>query len=141
MKQVVQVADKPTLDKVLEILESGSLIPPSDGADKHTAWLLHYEMMGKNSFVFNNKDFLHELYEDYQLSMNNTNINIEAFNYIVEKNTEVGVAISKIYGIDKVDVLETLSTLDDVLNNSEAMKAISKNEIAMNLMNTNGKIV
>ena len=132
MKQVIQLADKPTLDKVLEILQNSGA--SNDRYDKHISWLTHYESMGKSSFVYNDKDILHELFSDYRMVMNDTNVNKEAFEYIISTGSNVGEALSNIYGIGEVDLLKSLNTLDEVLSNETAMSAISNNEIATNLM-------
>ena len=132
MKQVIQLADKPTLDKILEILQNSGA--SNDTYDKHISWLTHYESMGKSSFVYNDKDILHELFSDYRMVMNDTNVNKEAFEYIISTGSNVGEALSNIYGIGEVDLLKTLNTLDEVLSNETAMSAISNNEIATNLM-------
>ena len=132
MKQVIQLADKPTLDKILEILQNSGA--SNDTYDKHISWLTHYESMGKSSFVYNDKDILHELFSDYRMVMNDTNVNKEAFDYIVSTGSNVGEALSNIYGIGEVDLLKSLNTLDEVLSNETAMSAISNNEIATNLM-------
>ena len=132
MKQVIQLADKPTLDKILEILQNSGA--SNDTYDKHISWLTHYESMGKSSFVYNDKDILHELFSDYRMVMNDTNVNKEAFEYIISTGSNVGEALSNIYGIDEVDLLKSLNTLDEVLSNETAMSAISNNEIATNLM-------
>lgn len=132
MKQVIQLADKPTLDKILEILQNSGA--SNDTYDKHISWLTHYESMGKSSFVYNDKDILHELFSDYKMVMNDTNVNKEAFDYIISTGSNVGEALSNIYGIGEVDLLKSLNTLDEVLSNETAMSAISNNEIATNLM-------
>ena len=132
MKQVIQLADKPTLDKILEILQNSGA--SNDIYDKHISWLTHYESMGKSSFVYNDKDILHELFSDYRMVMNDTNVNKEAFDYIISTGSNVGEALSNIYGIGEVDLLKSLNTLDEVLSNETAMSAISNNEIATNLM-------
>ena len=132
MKQVIQLADKPTLDKILEILQNSGA--SNDTYDKHISWLTHYESMGKSSFVYNDKDILHELFSDYRMVMNDTNVNKEAFNYIISTGSNVGEALSNIYGIGEIDLLKSLNTLDEVLSNETAMSAISNNEIATNLM-------
>ena len=132
MKQVIQLADKPTLDKILEILQNSGA--SNDTYDKHISWLTHYESMGKSSFVYNDKDILHELFSDYRMVMNDTNVNKEAFDYIISTGSNVGEALSNIYGIGEVDLLKSLNTLDEVLSNETAMSAISNNEIAPNLM-------
>ena len=132
MKQVIQLADKPTLDKILEILQNSGA--SNDTYDKHISWLTHYESMGKSSFVYNDKDILHELFSDYRMVMNDTNVNKEAFDYIISTGSNVGEALSNIYGIGEADLLKSLNTLDEVLSNETAMSAISNNEIATNLM-------
>ena len=132
MKQVIQLADKPTLDKILEILQNSGA--SNDTYDKHISWLTHYESMGKSSFVYNDKAIFHELFSDYRMVMNDSNVNKEAFDYIISTGSNVGEALSNIYGIGEVDLLKTLNTLDEVLSNETAMSAISNNEIATNLM-------
>ena len=134
MKQVLQLADKPTLDKILQILTDGNVGAGDNTYSKHIAWLTHYESMGKSSFVYNDKDILHELFSDYRMVMNDTNVNKEAFDYIISTGSNVGEALSNIYGIGEVDLLKTLNTLDEVKNNTTAMNAISDNEIATALM-------
>ena len=91
MKQVIQLADKPTLDKILEILQNSGA--SNDTYDKHISWLTHYESMGKSSFVYNDKDILHELFSDYRMVMNDTNVNKEAFDYIISTGSNVGEAL------------------------------------------------
>ena len=118
--------------QILEILQNSGA--SNDTYDKHISWLTHYESMGKSSFVYNDKAILHELFSDYRMVMNDTNVNKEAFDYIISTGSNVGEALSNIYGIGEVDLLKSLNTLDEVLSNETAMSAISNNEIATNLM-------
>ena len=66
-----------------------------------------------------------------------TNINKEAFDYIVSIGTNVGEALSNIYGIEQVDLLKSLNTLNEVKNNPTAMSAVNNNAIASALINNN----
>lgn len=100
----------------------------------HLAWYENYAIFGEDSYVFKNKIILHELYEDYEICMNAKSIQTETFDYVVTNNTEVGKALASIGGIDAVDTLVGLSTVEQVVQNTEAMTAVASSETAMTAM-------
>lgn len=100
----------------------------------HLAWYENYAIFGEDSYVFQNKIILHELYEDYELCMNSKSIQTETFDYVVTNNTEVGKALASVGGIDAVDTLVGLTTVEQVIQNTEAMTAVASSEIAMMAM-------
>ena len=100
----------------------------------HLIWLNDYRIFGEESYVFQNKDTLHELYEDYKLCMNALPIQAEAFDYVVTNNTEVGKALASCEGITDADILAGLTTVDAVVSNNRAMAAVAANETAMRAM-------
>ena len=98
----------------------------------HLIWLNDYKTFGEESYVFQHKDILHELYRDYKLCMNESTINTEAFEYVLSLDTEVGMAFASIYGIEAIDTLKSLSTMNAVANSATAMNAVANSATAMN---------
>lgn len=78
----------------------------------HLIWLNDYKTYGVNSYVFQNKDMLHELYRDYRLSINDKAIRKEAIQF-AESIGETGLAISYQYDSDLSSVSE-YSTFDEI---------------------------
>lgn len=116
MKQEIQIADKPTLDRT-----------------KHGIWLLDYKTYGTDSYVYNNKNFLHELYSDYAISMNDNLLNSDALIY-AENNNEYGKALLNIYGVEYDGDSDEIGSIDDLISNTSAMTAIANNSIAMKVI-------
>ena len=121
-KQTIQIADKPTLDTA-----------------KHSIWLNDYKTYGEDSFVFNNKDILHELYRDYNISMNDNKIASEALDFAVN-NDEIGLAMSMIYGVSDDESISSLDTLSEIARSEEAMSIVATNNLlsTMFICNENG---
>ena len=96
--------------------------------------LLHltdYKMYGEDSYVFQQKELLHGLYECTYLSMNDKELSAEALEYLLKNNKHIGEALSNVYGIERKDILSTLSTMQAVLNSSTAMSAVTNSSTAM----------
>ena len=96
--------------------------------------LLHltdYKMYGEDSFVFQQKKLLHGLYECTYLSMNDRELVVEAFEYLIENNKHIGKAFYDVYGIGRKDTLSTLSTMQAVAASSTAMQAVANSSTAM----------
>ena len=96
--------------------------------------LLHltdYKMYGEDSFVFQQKELLHGLYECTYLSMNDRELVVEAFEYLIENNKHIGKAFYDVYGIGRKDTLSTLSTMQAVAASSTAMQAVANSSTAM----------
>ena len=96
--------------------------------------LLHltdYKMYGEDSFVFQQKELLHGLYECTYLSMNDRELVVEAFEYLIENNKHIGKAFYDVYGIGRKDTLSTLSTMQAVAASSTAMQAVANSSTAI----------
>ena len=96
--------------------------------------LLHltdYKMYGKDSYVFQQKELLHGLYECTYLSMNDKELSAEALDYLLKNNKNIGEALSNVYGIERKDILSTLSTMSAVINSSTAMSVVINSSTAM----------
>lgn len=78
----------------------------------HLIWLNDYKTYGENSYVFQNKDILHELYEDYKLTINDLRCRVEAMKYAVE-HEQVGKSLSEIYG-GGFEQLRNYKTFDEI---------------------------
>ena len=117
----------------MEVAEAMLLInenPFSASLDKYHL-LTHYKMFGKDSFVYQHKDLLYDLYETLDLSMNDLDLCGETLEYFAKENKKVGPVLSAIYGIDKKEVLEKLMTMTAIAASSTAMTAILASPTAM----------
>ena len=93
--------------------------------------LADYKMYGEDSYVFQQKELLHGLYECTYLSMNDKELSAEALDYLLKNNKNIGEALSNVYGIERKDILSTLSTMQAVANSSTAMQAVLNSSTAM----------
>ena len=93
--------------------------------------LADYKMYGEDSYVFQQKELLHGLYECTYLSMNDRRINREAFEYLTANNKHVGKALSNVYDIEQKEELSTLTTMQAVAASSTAMQAVVASSTAM----------
>ena len=93
--------------------------------------LADYKMYGEDSYVFQQKELLHGLYECTHISMNDRQINGEALEYIAANNKHVGEALASVFSLERKDVIKTLRTMQAVLNSSTAMTAVLNSTIAM----------
>ena len=90
-----------------------------------------YKLYGEDSYVFQQKELLHGLYECTLVSMNDRQINGEALEYIVANNKHVGEALASVFSLERKDVIKTLRTMQAVLNSSTAMTAVLNSTTAM----------
>ena len=93
--------------------------------------LADYKMYGEDSYVFQQKELLHELYECTYLSMNDRELAAEALEYLIENNKHIGKAFGNVYGIGRKDILSTLSTMQAVASSSTAMQVVLASSTAM----------
>ena len=94
-------------------------------------YLEHYKMYGEDSYVFQQKELLHGLYECTYISMNDKQLSGEALEYLLNNNKHIGEAFSDVYGIDSKDVVKKLRMMTAVANSSTAMTAIAASSTAM----------
>ena len=93
--------------------------------------LADYKMYGEDSYVFQQKELLHGLYECTYISMNDRELILEAFVYLIENNKHIGEAFSNIYEIGNKLTLKGLRTMQAVAASSTAMQAVLASSTAM----------
>ena len=93
--------------------------------------LSDYKMYGEDSYVFQQKELLHGLYECTYLSMNDRRINGEALEYFIKNNKHIGEALIAVFDIERKDGFKTLRAMTAVLNSSTAMTAVANSSTAM----------
>lgn len=98
----------------------------------HLIWLNDYKTYGENSYVFNEKDILHELYNSYRISMNDMTIRSEAMQYISDQNKKVGSALKAIYGLE-VD-MKGAETWEEIAGDQSIYKSIIANNDVMKFL-------
>ena len=104
----------------------------------HLIWLNDYKTYGENSYVFRDKDILHELYKSVRISANDNTIYIEAFNAIIDNNYPiVGVYFGAINDIKQSDAdinWNSLTTMSAIASSETAMSAIASSETVMSVI-------
>ena len=100
------------------------------------AFAADYKMHGDKSYVANNKEYLHALYNCLEVSMNDEKLSGETLEYFI-KQSKVGHAFAAIYGIEHREVLEKLSTLETVIGSEAAMTAVANSSTAMKVVVNN----
>ena len=93
--------------------------------------LADYKMYGEDSYVFQQKELLHGLYECTYISMNDRRINGEALDYLLKNNKHAGEMLTQIVDLERKDVFKTFRTMQAVLNSSTAMQAVLNSSTAM----------
>lgn len=106
----------------LAVLSLKNYIDSKGTSAGHEVWLNDYKTFGENSYVFNDKDIWNELLDDYELCMNDININGICLDHASENN-QVGVAISYIYGINTTQ-WKSITTISDLLNDTTFINTI-----------------
>ena len=99
-------------------------------------YLNDYRLWGEDSYVYQDKSKLHKLYETTVVSMNDMELSGEALEYLTTSNKHIGKALGSVYGIQRKDILSTLSTMSAVAASSTAMSAILNSPNCMLLQNT-----
>ena len=93
--------------------------------------LADYKMYGEDSYVFQQKELLHGLYECTYLSMNDRRINGEALDYFAKNNKHIGEALIDIFDLGRKDIIKTLRTMQAVASSSTAMQAVASSSTAI----------
>ena len=93
--------------------------------------LADYKMYGEDSYVFQQKELLHGLYECTYLSMNDRRINGEAFEYLLKNNKHIGEVLTAVFDLGSKDVLKTLRNMQEVANSETAMTAVLNSQTAI----------
>ena len=93
--------------------------------------LADYKMYGEDSYVFQQKELLHGLYECTYLSMNDRRINGETLEYFLKNNKHIGEALIAIFDLGRKDIIKTLRTMQAVASSSTAMQAVASSSTAI----------
>jgi len=115
------------MGKLNKIIESSS---GSASADTHLIWLNDYKTFGEDSYVFQNKDILHELYEDFSLVIHDMLIRVEALEY-ADKNNLAGQYLAAAYDISNADSVKNIQTTSALVQNSAAMNVVRQSDVDM----------
>ena len=93
--------------------------------------LADYKMYGEDSYVFQQKELLHGLYECTYLSMNDRRINGEAFEYLLKNNKHIGEVLTAVFDLGSKEIIKTLENMTLVVNSQIAMTAVANSQTAM----------
>ena len=116
------------VDELKPVLNTDSRIPIN-----HIIWLNDYKFYGEESYVYQDKNKLHELYKDGALCIHDKSILEEASNWCID-NGYAGAFLAEAYDMDAtaVAVLKPLTTMNAIAASSTAMNAILASSTAMN---------
>ena len=116
------------VDELKPVLNTDSRIPIN-----HIIWLNDYKFYGDESYVYQDKNKLHELYKDGALCIHDKSILEEAANWCID-NGYAGAFLAEAYDMDATAavVLKPLTAMNAILASSTAMNAIAASSTAMN---------
>lgn len=92
-----------TLDNTKEELKN-SMDSAVSAPLKHLLWLSDFKSHGNNSYVFQNKDILYELYRDTPVSINDLDIRSGAIAYLIETEYPLNEILRNYYPFKGVSV-------------------------------------
>ena len=115
-------------DELKLALNTDSQIPIN-----HIIWLNDYKFYGEESYVYQDKNKLHELYKDGALCIHDKSILDEASNWCID-NGYAGAFLAASYDMDVAGAkaLRPLTAMNAILASSTAMNAIAASSTAMN---------
>ncbi|WP_337937535.1 hypothetical protein [Anaerotignum faecicola] len=115
-------------DELKLALNTDSQIPIN-----HIIWLNDYKFYGEESYVYQDKNKLHELYKDGALCIHDKSILDEASNWCID-NGYAGAFLAASYDMDVAGAkaLKPLTAMNAILASSTAMNAILASSTAMN---------
>ena len=115
-------------DELKLALNTDSQIPIN-----HIIWLNDYKFYGEESYVYQDKNKLHELYKDGALCIHDKSILDEASNWCID-NGYAGAFLAASYDMDVAGAkaLKPLTAMNAILASSTAMNAIAASSTAMN---------
>jgi hypothetical protein len=116
------------VDELKLALNTDSQIPIN-----HIIWLNDYKFYGEESYVYQDKNKLHELYKDGALCIHDKSILDEASNWCID-NGYAGAFLAASYDMDVAGAkaLRPLTAMNAILASSTAMNAILASSTAMN---------
>lgn len=103
-----------------------------DAPLNHLIWLNDYKTYGQDSYVFNDKDILHELYRNYPLCMSDGDLCAESFEYAYSIG-EDGIALRHYYKISD-DLKNALTNVNRICDSDDVILLFLKdsNSFTMN---------
>ena len=115
-------------DELKLALNTDSQIPIN-----HIIWLNDYKFYGEESYVYQDKNKLHELYKDGALCIHDKSILDEASNWCID-NGYAGAFLAASYDMDVAGAkaLRPLTAMNAIAASSTAMNAILASSTAMN---------
>ena len=116
------------VDELKTVLNTDSRIPVN-----HIIWLNDYKFYGEESYVYQDKNVLHELYKDGALCIHDKSILDEASNWCID-NGYAGAFLAASYDMDVAGAkaLKPLTAMNAIAASSTAMNAILASSTAMN---------
>ena len=116
------------VDELKLALNTDSQIPIN-----HIIWLNDYKFYGEESYVYQDKNKLHELYKDGALCIHDKSILDEASNWCID-NGYAGAFLAASYDMDVAGAkaLRPLTAMNAIAASSTAMNAIAASSTAMN---------
>ena len=116
------------VDELKLALNTDSQIPIN-----HIIWLNDYKFYGEESYVYQDKNKLHELYKDGALCIHDKSILDEASNWCID-NGYAGAFLAASYDMDVAGAkaLKPLTAMNAIAASSTAMNAILASSTAMN---------
>lgn len=90
----------------------------------HLMWLADYKTYGENSYVFQNKDILHELYKS-PVAANDLKVCNEAFEYIGNNCEEIiGPWLANVYSLKDISGLRDCDSIVNIISTQSAFDAV-----------------
>lgn len=105
----------------------------------HLIWLNDYKTYGEDSYVFQDKNILYELYEDFCLSANDKSINANALQFILSSIPEdIGHFFGSIYGVktesNTIVDWSAINSISDLIENEIALNYVLNSNIGRSLL-------
>ena len=103
----------------------------------HLIWLNDYKTYGTNSYVYNDKNILHELYTS-KISANDKKVFSEALNYFLDyEDAYAGKFIHYMYGHRNEDEWLQCGPVEDIATNTSMLNLIAQDKLLMDVFEKN----
>lgn len=103
----------------------------------HLIWLNDYKTYGTSSYVYNDKNILHELYKS-PISANDKKVASEALNYLLDYEGEhVGKFIHYMYGHRSEGVWLRCDSVDSIATDTNMLNLIAQDKLLMDTFEKN----
>lgn len=103
----------------------------------HLIWLSDYKTYGTSSYVYNDKNILHELYKS-PISANDKKVISEALNYLLDyEDAYVGKFIHYMYRHRNEDEWLQCDSVDDIATDTSMLNLIAQDKLLMDVFEKN----